>query len=278
MSDSKPRQEVGCCRFEPSWEELVSSYENTAETNDRIHHLLENATRSHRLLAGHREYIETHKLGFGDAAFQSMWARILEGANRRHGRVRALEIGVFKGQVISLWSLLAKEYGWNIEISCITPLSGNPRSASRLMNRLRSVLSAKYREDIQNANFYEEANYGDIIRQLFAHFALNFDEVTIHRGLSTDAAVLDKVAEQQYEIVYVDGDHSFEGSQHDFRVFGPKVVKGGWLIADDAGCDLPGTKFWKGHEAVSRAVEILPSLGFRNVLNVGHNRIYERVS
>jgi hypothetical protein len=55
------------------------------------------------------------------------------------------------------------------------------------------------------------------------------------------------------------------------------VTKGGFLVADDAGCGLPGTSFWKGHEAVSRAAEILPSLGFVNILNVGHNRIYERV-
>ncbi len=278
MSDSHTRREAASCHFAPTWEELVSSYENTAEGNDRIHGLLDIATRTHSLLAEHREHIEQHKLGFGDVAFQSMWARLLEVAARRHGRVRALEIGVFKGQVISLWCLLAKRFGWDVEVSCITPLSGNPRSASRLINRLRYILSAKYREDAQNSNFYEEENYSEIIRDLFTHFGLDLDAVVMHRGFSNDNDLLQQVAEKQYEIIYVDGDHSFEGSQHDFSVFGPKVVKGGWLIADDAGCDLPGTKFWKGHEAVSRAVKILPSLGFRNVLNVGHNRVYERVS
>ena len=48
------------------------------------------------------------------------------------------------------------------------------------------------------------------------------------------------------------------------------------LVADDAGCELPGTVFWKGHESVSRAARELPALGFTNVLNVGHNRVYQR--
>ncbi len=45
---------------------------------------------------------------------------------------------------------------------------------------------------------------------------------------------------------------------------------------DDAGFHLPGTTFWKGYETVARACENLSELGFSNVLNVGHNRVFER--
>jgi hypothetical protein len=45
---------------------------------------------------------------------------------------------------------------------------------------------------------------------------------------------------------------------------------------DDAAYGLPGTRFWKGYETVARACELLPGLGFTNVLNVGHNRVFER--
>jgi hypothetical protein len=48
-------------------------------------------------------------------------------------------------------------------------------------------------------------------------------------------------------------------------------------VMDDASCFLPGTGFWKGLEAVSVAAEDIPALGFENVLNVGHNRVYRRV-
>ena len=101
--------------------------------------------------------------------------------------------------------------------------------------------------------------------------------MTLHRGFSTDPQILNTLAQEHYHLIYVDGDHTYDGALHDFRTFGPKIVPGGWLVADDAGCDLPGTVFWKGHAAVSRAARELPALGFKNVLNVGHNRVYERV-
>jgi predicted O-methyltransferase YrrM len=274
---TKSSNTSGMMHFHPTWSELVAEYENNAETNDRIHDQLEQATRRNSLLAGHRRHIEENQLGFGDAAFHAMWACLLEHGVALHGGVRALEIGVFKGQVISLWSLLAKQYNWPVRVSCITPMAGHPRPRSRLANRLWHMLSRKYREEMANSNFYEQEDYRGIVHRLFAHFGLDFGEVDLLRGYSTDPDVLQTTVDRKYEIVYVDGDHTFEGASHDFAAYGPKVVKGGWLIADDAGCDLPGTTFWKGHEAVSRAVQTVPSLGFRNVLNVGHNRVYERV-
>ena len=84
----------------------------------------------------------------------------------------------------------------------------------------------------------------------------------LHHGYSTDQHVLQRLSSRTFHIIYVDGDHSYQGALHDFTVFGPKVVKGGLLVADDAGCFLPGAGFWKGHEAVSNAVKILPDLDF----------------
>ena len=105
---------------------------------------------------------------------------------------------------------------------------------------------------------------------------MNLDNVRVYKGYSTDQTILDQLKEKKFEIIYVDGDHTFEGAMHDFKAFGPLVISGGGLVADDAGCGLPGKSFWKGHEAVSKAAEILPSLGFRNIPNVGHNRIFEK--
>jgi hypothetical protein len=275
LSDNRDLQAEA---FLPSFGQLVSTYRNEGEVNDRVHELLEQATWQDGLLSEHRKHIEENKLGFGDPAFHSMWARLLEAGVRRHGKVRALEIGVFKGQVISLWSLLAKARGWPIEVFCITPMAGNPLPPLGLRHRMRMILSRQYREEIKNGNFYGEEDYCGIIMALFGAFDLPFDKVTVFRGFSTDPDILERTNRLEFEIVYVDGDHTFEGATHDLLQFSPKIVKGGWIVVDDAGCSLPGTRFWKGHEAVSRATEILPSLGFQNVLNVGHNRIFEKVS
>lgn len=263
--------------YHPTLSELVATYRNTAEQNDAVHQLLTAATWADPLLASHRRHVEEHKLGFGDPAFHSMWARLLEAATERFGTVRALEIGVFKGQVISLWSLLAHAKQFPVSVSALTPLAGNPQPRSRLLNAVRLRLDRRFREQAENGNFYAAEDYEGTIRAFFKGFELDFDRIQLHRGLSTDAPILAGLANERFHLIYVDGDHTYEGARHDFHTFGPKVVPGGWLVADDAGCALPGTAFWKGHGAVSRAAEELPALGFRNVLNVGHNRIFERL-
>lgn len=263
--------------FNPSFEQMVQEYRNEESINDLIHEKLNEATWGNVLLAKHRKFIEENKLGFGDAAFHSMWARILETAVQRHGKVRALEIGVFKGQIISLWALLAKTYKWPIEITGISPLEGSPLEKSSALHKIKMILSKKYRERVKNGDFYANEDYESIIRQLFNINKVKFSSICILKGFSFEQKILKELEDRQFEIIYIDGDHTYKGALHDFKVFGKKVVKGGWLVADDAGCALPGTKFWKGHEAVSRAVEALPEMGFKNILNVGHNRIYEKI-
>src|SRR5437868_2391149 len=87
---------------------LVREYRNTAHHNDEVYRKLTQATWADVALASHRKYIEVNRLGFGDPAFHSMWRLILGEAAARFATARALEIGVYKGQVISLWALLAR--------------------------------------------------------------------------------------------------------------------------------------------------------------------------
>jgi hypothetical protein len=263
-------------RTRPTFAELTARYENTAAQNDALHRLLTEMTATDARLAGHRRHVEQNKLGFGDPAFHAMWDLLLQAAAARFGAVRCLEIGVFKGQVISLWSLLAQARALSVDVSAVSPLAGQPMPHNRLVRALRYRFDATFRERVNNGDFYAADAYEKIVREHFAHHGLDFGRVNLHRGYSTDPVILEQVRAQTYHIIYVDGDHTLAGSRQDFANFGPKVVPGGWLVADDAGCDLPGTSFWKGHRAVSDAVKDLPNLGFINVLNVGHNRIYQR--
>jgi hypothetical protein len=257
-------------------DKLIGDYINTSEHNDNLYQKMTNLTWSESVLAEHRRHVENNQLGFGDASFHAMWLRLLHAANRRFGTTRALEIGIYKGQVISLWALIAKTWGFPIHIYGISPLEGQPAPRSKTVAWLRRLFDRRFRDESLNGNFYPNADYNLAITNLFDHFSLNFSSIELHKGYSTDEAVTRRLANDTFHLLYIDGDHTYEGALHDFSVYGPKVVSGGWLVADDAGCALPGTQFWKGHPSVSRAAEILPSLGFRNVLNVGHNRIYER--
>lgn len=258
------------------YDSAVLAYQNTAEGNEAAFAAFTAATAADPLLAAHRAHVETNQLGFGEPAFHALWHCLLSAASARFGRVRALEIGVFKGQVISLWSLLARELPAHLEIHALTPLSGNPPPKPGLWQRLRYRLDANYREEVKTGNFYADEDYETIVRAHFAHHALSFDSIRLHRGYSTDPAVLAGLAAARFELIYVDGDHREAGARHDFATFGEKVVPGGWLVADDAGHDLPGNTFWKGYPEVTAALAELAPLGFVNVLNVGHNRVFQR--
>ena len=96
------------------------------------------ATWADPLLAAHRRYVENHQLGFGDPAFHALlWLRLLESAARRFGHVRALEIGVFKGQGdLAVVRLVRRARGIDLEISALSPLAGQPLPRSRFWNRI----------------------------------------------------------------------------------------------------------------------------------------------
>jgi len=251
-------------------------YENTAAANDQVFAEFTAATAADPLLSGHRRYIEENRLGFGDPAFHSMWQRLLAAAHDRFGSVAALEIGVFKGQVVSLWSLLAKTHGWPLAVHAITPFAGQPLPGVRWWRALQARLNPRFRERLRSGDFYPDDDYEETVRRLFAHYQLDFGRVRWIRGYSQDPGVLAAVRSDRFHVVYIDGGHTFEVASADLANFGPKVAAGGWLVMDDAAYDLPGTAFWKGHESVSRACRQLPALGFKNILNVGHNRIFER--
>lgn len=254
----------------------VRSYRNTADGNDATFAAFGAATAADPVLLRHRAYVERHQLGYGDAAFHALWGCLLPAAAARYGRIRALEIGVFKGQVISLWALLARELALELEIHALTPLTGNPPKPKTIWNRIRYRLDRAYREEVATGNFYPTEDYELIIRDHFKYHQLSFDTVKLHRGYSTDPALLANLVDARFEVIYVDGDHREAGARHDFATFGAKVVPGGWLIADDAAFDLPGTTFWKGYPQVTAALSELAPLGFVNVLNVGHNRVFQR--
>jgi hypothetical protein len=263
-------------RLAEEFHQQVARYDNTAAHNDRVFAEFTAATEADLLLAGHRQHIEENKLGFGDPAFHAMWQALLAAAGDRFGNVDALEIGVFKGQVVSLWALLARTHGWPLRIHAITPFEGQPLPRSRWWRGVLARVSRRFRERIRSGDFYSADDYEPAVRRLFARHGLDFASVRWIRGYSNAPEVLAAVQQDRFHVIYVDGSHTYDAASADIANYGPKVVPGGWLVMDDAAFDLPGAAFWKGYESVARACRRLPDLGFRNVLNVGHNRIFEK--
>ncbi len=255
----------------------IAAYRNTADHNDGLHAAFTGLTDSVPALKRHRDWVEANRWGYGDRAFHYLWWLTLRDLAERFGRVRALEIGVYKGQTISLWALIARELGLEVEITALSPFAGNTRWQPRLIRSLRKRFDRRYRAAQAARNLHPVDDYLARNREIFAAFGVDFAAVRLARGTSDDPVVLAQFAGRAFELVYIDGDHSFEVVASDITHFAPLVVPGGLMVMDDAACELPGEGFWKGVAEVSRAARAIPALGFDNPLNVGHNRLYRRV-
>jgi hypothetical protein len=254
----------------------MQAYANTGPINEAVYQDFTQLTDTMAFLKAHRDFVEQNAWGFGDRAFHYMWYLVLIDLAASFETVRALEIGVYKGQVLSLWALLARELGIEVEITGVSPFQGNLRSMSIVERKLRRLVDAEYRANIRYGNLYPEDDYLAKVHEIFGRFGLDADECRLVKGYSTDPLVIAALKNERYSVIYVDGDHSYEGAASDIRNFAPLVATGGYLVMDDASCFIPGDTFWKGRESVSKACELIAPMGFENVLNVGHDRIYRK--
>lgn len=62
---------------------------------------------------------------------------------------------------------------------------------------------------------------------------LNLNEISIIQGLSNAPEVVEKASDKRYQVIFVDGDHSYEGVKQDYEIYGPLVADNGYLIFDN---------------------------------------------
>lgn len=254
----------------------IGAYANTAAINEALHAEFTELTDRTEFLKRHRDWVEENRWGYGDRAFHHMWRLLIEDLAQRFSPIRALEIGVYKGQTISLWAWIAAQRELAVEIAAISPFEGNEKPAPRWQKSLRKRLDPAYRRAARDRNLHPIDDYLARTCEIFEAFDLNFGAVRAIRGLSNDPAVSAQVKGMRLALLYIDGDHSLEVARSDIATYAPLVEAGGYLVLDDAGCFLPGETFWKGIESVSQAAEEIPALGFKNIINIGHNRIYRK--
>jgi hypothetical protein len=258
--------------------ELTRRYENTSQGNDAVYAELTALTDSTPVLKKHRDWVEANRWGFGDRAFHALWHLLLEELSESGRPLSLLEIGVFKGQVCSLWLVLSRELGADVRVTGVSPLRGSGAWASNLGRRVLqrlAMLSARFEKKLPD--IYQNEDYAAAIRHICDTFACDPTRLQLVAGYSTDERVKRQVAGRRFDLVYIDGGHEYETVKHDIAVYGKLVPGGGYLVLDDASLSLPGDSFWKGHPGPSQAADEIPPSEFVNVLNVGHNRVFRKL-
>lgn len=207
-------------------------------------------------LLEHRTYIEEHNLGMGERAFHWLWRLIIDAMPTYF---RFLEIGVYKGQVLSLVKLLANRTGKFADVIGVTLLSG-------------------FAGDTDEFTPFADVDYGKAIADLHDRYSLFQPCLVV--GDSTVSRIQKIVkALGSFDVVYIDGCHEYNYVVKDL-MFYPKLVRpGGLLVVDDASWYLDMPKdFFRGIRPVSRAVRTIIETDpqWEHLLAVVHNRVWRK--
>jgi predicted O-methyltransferase YrrM len=204
-------------------------------------------------LRAHRDYYRIDRRGFGEDAFHTMWWRLV----REFKPQSFLEIGVYRGQVVSLIALLSKLEGNPCEITGISPFSSSGDSVS------------KYRSDL---------NYLEDTLAHFKHFGL--PEPALVNAFSTDPEALEVIASRPWDMIYIDGNHDYDVVVKDWNACSNAIRPGGIIILDDSGLTTayrPPAFSTAGHPDPSRLASEIDPKRFKEILQVGHNRVFQHL-
>lgn len=205
-------------------------------------------------LREHREYFTREGRGFGEDAFHVMWFLLF----REFQPKNFLEIGIFRGQTLSLAALLSRRNGSACEVCGISPFSSAGDSVSRYT---------------QSVDYYE-----DTLKN-FRHFKLEAPQLV--REFSTNPEAERFVASKNWDMIYIDGNHDYEVARKDWELCSRHARAGGVIVLDDSGLSTsfrPPAFATAGHPGPSRLAQEIDRTRFRELLQVGHNRAFQKIA
>ena len=232
------------------WELMELSRTNRREAYAAALH--EYRSRVPPLIREHRSYFGSSRRGYGEDAFHGAWWLLFRDLRPQ----LALEIGVFRGQSISLWTMCARELSFACAVHGISPLEAVNDAFS---------------------SHPEGIDYESDIRDSFERFGLR--QPVLVRALSTDPEAVAHMRSHSWDLIYVDGSHDYAAVKSDLRLASETVRPGGLVVADDAALFLGRPLFhgaFMGIEDPSRAVAEIPPTELHRIGAIGHMVFLEK--
>lgn len=245
--------------------EFAASWLDTPDAHGRVVDTFRAAVNADPELKSSRDHIEAGAWGFGDRAFHWLWKLVIDEIPPVFS---FMEVGVHRGQVLSLVMLLAertKRSSTIVGVSTFDGVTGNIGP------------ERDYREDV--LSLLDERNHYD---------PLGSHALRLIKGNSTADATIRETREfAPFDIVYIDGSHEEADVRQDVLNYGPMTKPGGYFLMDDSGNHLKQPwGFFAGIEPVSVAADaLLPPFGpdrlpsgerFQHLGNVMHLRVWKR--
>jgi len=224
--------------------DYVNIWRDTPESHKYIHDTFCKKVNETRPLKEYRDFIEQNVFGFGERSFIWLWKLLVDEIPQKFN---FLEIGVFRGQILGAIKLLSKD----ANVTGISPLT--------------------------NAGGYWDGDYAADVK--FLHEKFKLKQPTLLKGFSSDQNIIKEASKKTYDLLYIDGGHTYDECRKDIINYSPLVNIGGYMVIDDSAIkyNLPDGMFC-GHVEVSDAVDsLLPNDMFEEVFSVVHNRVFKRV-
>lgn len=183
-------------------------------------------------------------------AIETILVRMLaaESLCRNSGRLRVLEIGTLFGIGATAIFSSNKSICKDVSLTLIDPLSGYYGEKEPDLITGEVLTRAMLEENLEIAGVPSQS-------------------VTILQGLSTDPAIRQAAGKQEYDLLVIDGDHSYEGVKADFDNYRDLVRPGGLIVFDDyAVNEWPRIKEYVDEHIAPRADLALVNTGWRTAL------------
>lgn len=205
-----------------------------------------------KIVKQHRAYFLAERRGFGEDAFHVMWWMLFRDLRPS----RFLEIGVYRGQTLSLAALLQREFAIQGSVTGISPFTPSGDTVSR---------------------YLKDVDYLEDTKLNFARFG--FTEPELVRAFSTDTTARERVEREIWDAIYIDGNHNYEVARADWDLCLAHVRPGGIIILDDSALGTaynPPVFATGGHPGPSQVAAEIEGTSFREILRVGHNRVFKK--
>jgi hypothetical protein len=140
-------------------------------------------------LKEHRNYFQLNNRSYGEDPFHAMWKIIFEEYKPK----KMLEIGVYRGQILTLWGILARNNNINPEIYGISPFNNSGDSVSK----------------------YIEIDYLTDVKINHKYFNLKDSEYI--KNYSNDNYAISVINKIEWDLIYIDGSHDYEIVLQDYN-------------------------------------------------------------
>ncbi len=203
-------------------------------------------------LRAHRAYFSRNRLGFNEDAMHVMWFLLFE----EFEPANFLEIGVYRGQTINLASILARRKGLACRVQGVSPFSPAADTVSKYLAKV------------------------DYLKDTLSHFEkFTLAQPDLLKAFSTDPEAARLIRSQSWDMIYIDGNHDYEVVRQDWDLCSQSAKPGGIVVLDDSGLTTsyrPPLFATAGHPGPSRLAREIDRNAFREILQVGHNRVFQK--